>query len=65
MDQIFGIMFLACCAYGVYLVYGLIVFLVTAPPGTLTDAMIAAEASPEEDARDRRRRRERREPSED
>jgi len=57
MQQIHALLILGCIGYGLYLAWGLLVLLVTAPRGSLTEALAAAEVDEEEEDRQRRRRR--------
>lgn len=43
MDQAWALLVVGGCVYAAYLIYGFVEFLITSPPGTLTDAMLAAE----------------------
>lgn len=56
-DQVNALLLLAALGYGLYLAWGLLVALVTAPRGSLTEAMAMAEVDEEEEDRQRRRRR--------
>ena len=56
-DQLQSLLILGCVAYGLYLAWGLLVLLVTAPRGSLLDALATAEVGEEEEDRQRRRRR--------
>lgn len=56
-DQLQSLLILGCVGYGLYLAWGLLVLLVTAPRGTLSKAMAMAEVDEEEEDRQRRRRR--------
>jgi hypothetical protein len=56
-DQLQSLLILGCVAYGLYLAWGLLVLLVTAPRGSLLDALATAEVDEEEEDRQRRRRR--------
>ena len=55
-DQLRALLILGFVGYGLYFVWGLLVLLVTAPRGSLTEALIAAEVDEEEEDRQRRRR---------
>jgi hypothetical protein len=57
MQQLHALLILGCIGYGLYLAWGLLVLLVTAPRGSLTEALAAAEVDEEEEDRQRRRRR--------
>jgi hypothetical protein len=56
-DQLQSLLILGCVAYGLYLAWGLLVLLVTAPRGSLLEALATAEVDEEEEERQRRRRR--------
>jgi len=56
-DQLRSLLILGCVAYGLYLAWGLLVLLVTAPRGSLLEALATAEVDEEEEDRQRRRRR--------
>lgn len=56
-DQVNALLLLAALGYGLYLVWGLLVVLVTAPRGSITEALAMAEVDEEEEDRQRRRRR--------
>lgn len=56
-DQLQSLLILGCVAYGLYLDWGLLVLLVTAPRGSLLEALATAEVDEEEEDRQRRRRR--------
>lgn len=56
-DQLQSLLILGCVGYGLYLAWGLLVLLVTAPRGSLSEAMAMAEVDEEEEDRQRRRRR--------
>ncbi|MBK7261609.1 MAG: hypothetical protein IPI03_06815 [Rubrivivax sp.] len=57
MQQFHALLILGVVGYGLYLAWGLLVLLVTAPRGSLTEALAAAEVDEEEEDRQRRRRR--------
>jgi hypothetical protein len=57
MDQVQALLVLAGLGYFLYLAWGVLVLLVTAPPGTLSAALAEAEIDEEEEDRQRRRRR--------
>lgn len=56
-DQLNALLLLAVLGYGLYLAWGLLVLLVTAPRGSIIEAMATAEVDEEEEDRQRRRRR--------
>lgn len=56
-DQLQALLTLACIGYGLYLAWSFLVLLVTAPRGSLSEAMAMAEVDEEEEDRQRRRRR--------
>lgn len=56
-DQLQSLLILGCVGYGLYLAWGLLVLLVTAPRGSLLEALATAEVDEEEEDRQRRRRR--------
>lgn len=55
--QLNAILLLGCLGYGLYLAWSVLVLLVTAPRGLLTEALAAATIDEEEEDRQRRRRR--------
>ena len=57
MSQFQALLVLAGLGYFFYLVWGVLVLLVTAPPGSLSAALAEAEIDEEEEDRQRRRRR--------
>lgn len=57
MAQLHALLVLAGLGYFVYLAWGFLVLLVTAPPGTLSAALAEAQIDDEEEDRQRRRRR--------
>ena len=57
MDQLQALLVLAGLGYFLYLAWGVLELLVTAPPGTLSAALAEAEIDEEEEDRQRRRRR--------
>ena len=57
MQQLHALLILGCIGYGLYLAWGLLVLLVTAPSGSLLEALAAAKVDEEEEDRQRRRRR--------
>lgn len=57
MDQVYALAVLAGVVYFLYVVWGILVLLVTAPRGALSAAMAAAEIDDDEEDRQRRRRR--------
>ena len=56
-NQLNALLILGCLGYGLYLAWGLLVLLVTAPRGALFDALATAKIDEEEEDRQRRRRR--------
>lgn len=57
MQQLHALLILGCIGYGLYLAWGLLVLLVTAPRGSISEALAAARVDEEEEDRQRRRRR--------
>lgn len=55
--QLNAILLLGCIGYGLYLAWNFLVLLVTAPRGSLTEALAAAMIDEDEEDRQRRRRR--------
>lgn len=56
MNQLSALAALACISYFFYLAWKFLVVLVTAPPGSLTEALASAELDEVEEERQRRRR---------
>lgn len=56
-DQLQALLILGCIGYCLYLAWNFLVLLVTAPRGSLSEAMAMAEIDEEEEDRQRRRRR--------
>lgn len=57
MQQLHALLILGCIGYGLYLAWGLLVLLVTAPRGSLSEALAAATIDEDEEDRQFRRRR--------
>lgn len=56
-DQLQALLILGCIGYVLRLAWGFLVLLVTAPRGSLVEALAMAEVDEEEEDRQRRRRR--------
>ena len=56
-NQFNALLLLGCLGYGLYLVWGLLVLLVTAPRGSITEALATATIDEDEEDRQFRRRR--------
>lgn len=54
-NQLNALLILGCLGYGLYLAWGLLVLLVTAPCGALTDALATAKIDEDEEEEDRQR----------
>ena len=65
MAQLYALLVLAGVGYFIYLAWGILVLLVTAPRGTFSDALEAASFDADDDEEDRQRRRRRRRAEED
>jgi len=59
MGQLYALLLLAGVAYGIYLAWGLVVLVVTSPPGTVSDALASAKVDVDDEDFQRRRRRRR------
>lgn len=59
-NQLNALLILGCLGYGLYLAWGILVLLVTAPRGALTDALATAKIDEEEEDRQRLRHHRRR-----